>query len=206
MKKILGILIGLFLPLNLLAADLPQILTDVDASLYEQIFDLQDKEKINTAIKVQNQIADKLLMNEVLYQRYISNSYRTRGAEIAQWMDKYYDMPGASRMEKLAKIKKADVRKALKPNMISGSESIETAQSETWTARKYSGTAEKKINEFKRAIRSGSTKVARQILEDKDFKKKLTESYVSFRFLNILMKKLLLMQFVLIRMLMLSIL
>ena len=176
MKKILGILIGLFLPLNLLAADLPQILTDVDASLYEQIFDLQDKEKINTAIKVQNQIADKLLMNEVLYQRYISNSYRTRGAEIAQWMDKYYDMPGASRMEKLAKIKKAAVRKALKPNMISGSESIETAQSETWTARKYSGTAEKKINEFKRAIRSGSTKVARQILEDKAFKKKLTES------------------------------
>ena len=164
------------MPLNILAADLPQILTDVDASLYAQVFALQDKEKINTAINVQSQIADPLLMNEVLYQRYISDTYRTRGKEIATWMDKYYDMPGATRMEKLAKIKQTTVRKARVPNTISGSESIETAQSETWTAKKYSGAPEKKINEFKRAIRTGSTKVAREILEDKSFKKKLTES------------------------------
>ena len=91
MKKILAILVGVFFPLNILAAALPQVLTDVDASLYEQIFMLQDKEKINTAIKVQNQIADKLLMNEVLYQRYISDSYRTRGREIVEWMELYYD-------------------------------------------------------------------------------------------------------------------
>ena len=170
------IFIGLILPLNILAADLPQILTDVDASLYAQVFELQDKEKINTAINVQSQIADPLLMNEVLYHRYISVTYHTRGKEIVAWMEKYYDMPGAVRMEKLAKIKKATVRKARVPNTISGSESIETAQSETWTAKKYSGSAEKKINEFKRAIRTGSTKVAREILEDKNFKKKLTES------------------------------
>ena len=176
MKKIFAIFTGLILPLNLLAADLPQILTDVDASLYAQVFALQDKEKINTAINVQSQIADPLLMSEVLYQRYISDTYHTRGKEIATWMEKYYDMPGATRMEKLAKIKQATVRKARVPNTISGSESIETAQSETWTAKKYSGSAEKKINEFKRAIRTGSTKVAREILENKSFKKKLTES------------------------------
>ena len=155
---------------------MPQILTDVDASLYQQVFDLQDKEKINTAINVQSQIADNLLMNEVLYQRYISDTYRTRGKEIAIWMERYYDMPGATRMENLAKIKQATVRKAKVPAIMSGSESIETAQSETWTAKKYSGSAEKKIDEFKRAIRSGSTKVAREILENKSFKKKLTES------------------------------
>lgn len=176
MKKLFAIFIGLLFPLNILAADLPQILTDVDASLYAQVFALQDKEKINTAINVQSQIADPLLMNEVLYQRYISDTYHTRGKEIATWMDRYYDMPGATRMEKLAKIKKTTVRKARVPNTISGSESIETAQSETWTAKKYSGSAEKKINEFKRAIRTGSTKVAREILENKSFKKKLTES------------------------------
>lgn len=155
---------------------MPQILTDVDASLYQQVFDLQDKEKINTAINVQSQIADNLLMNEILYQRYISDTYRTRGKEIAIWMERYYDMPGATRMENLAKIKQATVRKAKVPAIMSGSESIETAQSETWTAKKYSGSAEKKINEFKRAIRSGSTKVAREILENKSFRKKLTES------------------------------
>ncbi len=176
MKKIFLFFVSLFVPLNLLAADVPAILTDVDASLYEQIFALQDRERIDTAIKVQDQIADKLLMNEVLFQRYISDTYRTRGAEIAAWMEKYYDMPGAARMEKLAKIKNATVRKARAPSIISGSESIETAQSETWTAKKYSGATGKKINEFKRAIRSGSTKIARQILEDKVFKKNLTES------------------------------
>ncbi|MDW3024605.1 MAG: lytic transglycosylase domain-containing protein [Alphaproteobacteria bacterium] len=176
MKRLFTIFIGLIFPLNILAADLPQILTVVDASLYEQVFVLQDKEKIDTAINVQSQIADDLLMNEVLYQRYISDTYRTKGKEIVAWMDKYYDMPGAARMEKLAKIKKASVRKAFIPTIITGSESIETAQSETWTAKKYSGSAEKKINKFKRAIRSGSTKVARQILEDKNFKQKLTES------------------------------
>ncbi len=176
MKKIISLFIGLFLPLTVMAVDTPQILTNVDASLYEQIFMLQDKEKIDTAIKVENQIADRLLMNEVLYQRYISDTYHTRGREIVAWMERYYDMPGAQRMEKLAKIKKATVRRARVPNIMTGPESIETAQSETWTAKKYTGTTNKKINEFKRAIRTGSTKIARQILEDKSFKKKLTES------------------------------
>lgn len=176
MKKFFLSFIGLILPLNLLAAGLPQILTDVDASLYEQIFMLQDKEKINTAIKVQDQVADKMLMGEVLYQRYISDTYRTRSKEISAWMEKYYDMPGAQRMYKLAQIKKATVRKPKVPSVMTGAESIETAQSETWTAKKYSGSTDKKITEFKRAIRSGSTKVARQILETRSFKKKLTES------------------------------
>lgn len=176
MKKILKIFVGIILPLNLWAAELPQILTDVDAKLYEQIFMLQDKEKINTAIKVQNQIADRLLLNEVLYQRYISDTYHTRGKELVSWMEKYYDMPGAVRMQKLAGIKQAKVRKAKVPNVVTGNESIETAQSETWTAQKYSGKIENKINEFKRAIRSGSTKVARELLEGKVLKKGLSES------------------------------
>ncbi|MBR5153346.1 MAG: lytic transglycosylase domain-containing protein [Alphaproteobacteria bacterium] len=176
MKKIITFFAAVIMPLNVMGADLPPVLTDVDASLYEQIFMLQDKEKIDTAIKVQNQILDDVLMHEVLYQRYVSNSYRTRGREIEAWMAKYYDMPGAGRLEKLAQIKKADVRSAVVPKMITGSESIETAQSETWTAKKYSGDADKKIGQFKRAIRTGSTKVARQILEDKAFRKKLSES------------------------------
>ena len=101
--------------------------------------------------ELQNQIADKLLMNEVLYQRYISDSYRTRGREIVEWMELYYDMPGAVRMQKLAKIKQATVRKPFVPKIMTGPESIETAQSETWTAKKYSGSTEKNINKFKSA-------------------------------------------------------
>ncbi len=178
MKKIFAFLIAIFLPIAAVAADLPDIgiLTDSDASLYKQIFLLQSEEEISAAQKLEQQLTDPILMNEVLYQRYISDTYRTRGKEITAWMEKYYDMPGADRMVKLAKIKQATVRKAYIPRTISGGGSIETAQSETWTEKKYTGDTNTKINKFKRAIRSGATKTARLILEDPTFKKKLTES------------------------------
>lgn len=176
MKKILVFLTAFLLSVPVCAADLPNILTDADASLYEQIFMLQSKEKITTAQKLEKQLTDPLLMNEVLYQRYTSKTYRTRGAELNAWMKKYYDMPGAVRISKIAKIKQATVRKPVVPNMISGGASIETAQSETWTTKKYSGWANTQITKFKRAIRSGSSKTARQILSDPLFKRKLTES------------------------------
>ena len=166
------------MPIGAIAADLPNIdvLSDADASLYTQIFLLQSEEEISAAQKLEKQLTDPLLMNEVLFQRYISDTYRTRGKELTAWMEKYYDMPGADRMVKLAKIKQASVRKAYIPRTISGGASIETAQSETWKEKKYTGDTNTKINKFKRAIRSGSTKTARQILEDSSFKKKLTES------------------------------
>ena len=174
MKKFIGIIFAIFLPCSAFAA--MDVLSDVDASLYEQIFNLQDKEKIDSAMKLEKLLEDKLLMNEVLLQRYVSKSYHTKGAEVVNWMNKYYDMPGADRMAKLANIKKVAVRKPSLPTSISGSESIETAQSETWTAKQYTGKVADKITKFKKAIRSGSTKTARQILEDSSFKRKITES------------------------------
>ncbi|MBO4626267.1 MAG: lytic transglycosylase domain-containing protein [Alphaproteobacteria bacterium] len=176
MKKVIGIFVAIFLPCVAYASITPDVLSDADASLYTQIFVLQDNEKIDTAIKLQKQLENDLLLNEVLYQRYISKTYHTKGQEVVSWMNKYYDMPGAERMAKLANIKQVSVRSPKLPNPISGSESIETAQSETWTAKQYTGNVDKKITQFKKAIRSGSTKTARQILEDNSFKKKLTES------------------------------
>ena len=178
MKKIFTFLIAIFLPFAAIAADRPDInvLSDADASLYTQIFLLQSEEEISAAQKLEKQLSDPLLMNEVLYQRFISKTYRTRGKELVSWMEKYYDMPGAERMAKLAKIKQATVRKPYVPRTISGGASIETAQSETWTAKKYTGDTNTKITKFKRALRSGATKTARLILEDASFKRKLTES------------------------------
>ncbi|MDE6571278.1 MAG: lytic transglycosylase domain-containing protein [Alphaproteobacteria bacterium] len=175
MKKIIFLLIACVMPVMTFASELPSILTDADASIYAQIFDLQSREKIDAAMRLERQLTDSLLMNEVLYQRYISKTYHTRGKEIAAWMNKYYDMPGAERMVALAKIKKATVRSAKLPRTVTGT-SIETAQSETWTQKKYTGDTDKKITQFKRAIRSGSTKTARLILQDSAFRRKLTES------------------------------
>ena len=58
MRKIFAFFVALLIPQCLWALQLPQILTAVDASLYQQIFILQDMEKINTAINVQTQIAN----------------------------------------------------------------------------------------------------------------------------------------------------
>ncbi len=176
MKKLFIFFALLFMPFIAMANPTLDVLSDSDASLYQQIFKLQDNEKITAATKLQSQLQDDLLLNEVLYQRYFSDSYTTRGKEITDWMNKYNDMPGAVRMKKLANIKKATVKKTNLPNSISGGVSIETPQSENWTAKKYSGDAANNIDKFKRAIRSGSTKTARIILETKSFKNKLTES------------------------------
>ncbi len=157
------------------ASELPVILSEEDAGTYAQIFDLQSREKIDAAMKLDKKISDPLLMNEVLYQRYTSKTYRTKGTEVVAWMNKYNTMPGAERMANLAKIKKVAVKSPKVPTPING-KSIETAQSETWTQKKYTGDTDKKITKFKKAIRTGSTKTARNLLEETSFKKKLTEA------------------------------
>lgn len=105
-----------------LAIESVDILTDEDAATYVQIFMLQDKEKIESAKKLEAKLTDKFLMNEVLYQRYISKTYHTKGIELQKWMDKYHDMPGAERLAKIAKLKKASTRKPDVPHIVTGKE------------------------------------------------------------------------------------
>lgn len=174
MKKIIAIFVGIFLGCGAYAKPVLDILTDADVETYQQIFTLQDKEKIDAAKKLEPKITDKILMNEVLYKRFFSKSYRTGGDEMTSWMNKYYDMPGAERVAKMAKNKKVNVKKPKTYSVLTGKPRGETAQSETWTTKTYSKSVDKKITAFRRAIRSGSTKRARNILEDKKFKKALT--------------------------------
>lgn len=174
MRKIFVILIGLFFVGNVFARPTIDVLSDSDADMYQQIFMLQDKEKIDAAKKLEAKISDKILMNEVLYQRFFSKSYRTSGKELSNWMNKYYDMPGAERVSKFAKVKKVKVKNPIVYAILTGKMHGESAQSETWTTKKYSKQTEKKITTFRRAIRSGATRRARNILEDKKFKKALS--------------------------------
>ena len=176
MKKIIAFLILVLSPLVSMAIESVDILTDDDAAIYAQMFMLQDKEKIDAAKKLEAKLTDKYLMNEVLYQRYVSKTYHTRGNELQAWMNKYYDMPGSERLSKIAKHKKASTRKPDMPQIVTGKEYIESAQSETWTVKTYNNRITKNINKFKKAIRSGASKTARKILEDKSFKSKMSES------------------------------
>ena len=122
MKKILIFLMVLICPIFAGAVESVDIFSDEDAATYAQIFMLQDKEKIDAAKKLEAKLTDKYLMNEVLYQRYVSKTYRTHGTELQNWMKKYYDMPGAERLAKIAKIKKASTRKPDTPHIVTGKE------------------------------------------------------------------------------------
>lgn len=175
-KKIVVFLMVIICPIFARAIESVDILSDEDAATYAQIFMLQDKEKIDAAKKLEAKLTDKYLMNEVLYQRYVSKTYHTRGNELQAWMNKYYDMPGSERLSKIAKLKKASTRKPDMPQIVTGKEYIESAQSETWTVKTYNDRITKNINKFRKAIRSGASKTARKILEDKSFKSKMSES------------------------------
>ena len=158
-----------------MASDLPDILSESDATIYKEIFRLQSAEKISAATEIEKSLENKILECEVLYQRYISKTYRTRGKEITAWMQKCYKNPGAPRIAELAKIKKASVRSPKLPSPAVGL-GEDVARSESWTAKKYSSGTTAKIKKFKKALTRGSTKNARQMLEEKSFRKALYDS------------------------------
>lgn len=85
------------------AVRLPQVLSEQDAELYARIFEVQNGGDWKTADKLIAKLDDKLLMGHVLYQRYMHpNKYRSRYAELKDWMAEYGDHPGAERVYKLA--------------------------------------------------------------------------------------------------------
>ncbi|MDR0967713.1 MAG: lytic transglycosylase domain-containing protein [Rickettsiales bacterium] len=175
MRKIFAFFIMAFFVCDAHAADLPVLLADADVKTYTEIFDLQGREKISDAEKLMPQIENQILWCEVSFQKYTSKTYRTRGTQVAEWMKKCYDMPGAEQMEKLGRIKQAKTRQASLPKMISGV-SEDVPKNEDWTSKKYYGTTATKIKRFKSALSGGSTKTARKILEDKAFIKSLSST------------------------------
>ncbi len=172
MKKILTLCSALCLLCSAaFAEDLPQILSAEDSAIYKQIFDLQRHEKIDDAKKLESGLTDKTLMPDVLYQRFFAKTYHTRGQEIVNWMYVNYNLPGADGLYKLSKIKQVQskTRKPSLPTPIFG-RGVDEAQSEKWVSHKYSSGTLQQINQFKRALRRGSTKNARDILDDKKLK------------------------------------
>ena len=152
---------------------LPSILSDADAEVYTKIFELQSRENIAAAQKLEKDISDPLLMSDVLAQRYMSKTYKTSGKELAEWMRKYYDMPGTGALSNLAKRRNVKVREAVLPDTASLT-GDDVANSEYWTSKTYGGDTGRKITQFRAALRRGNTKNARHILEDSAFRKKLT--------------------------------
>ncbi len=82
------------------------LLSTADVKLYKNIFRLQEDGKWKKANRLIKQLDDKLLLGHILYQRYMHpTEYTSRYRELAKWMLKYPDHPGAKRIYGLAKKK-----------------------------------------------------------------------------------------------------
>lgn len=161
---------------------LPEVLSDTDAALYAQIFDLQDAGKIKKADELIGQLSDKILMGHVLSQRYLHPSaYRSKYKELKKWLNAYADHPDAKRIYKLGG--KRGRRSALeKPdnNFLKGHGDV--IAGEGWIAGgRYSHLSYHKrkrarqlIRQFRRSLRRGHTKASKNILLSRDAKKLLT--------------------------------
>ena len=83
------------------------ILDIADRKKYKAIFALQQDGKWKQADVHINKINNKILLGQVLFQRYMHpTAYRAKYKELHMWLIKYNDHPGSSQVYKLAKRRK----------------------------------------------------------------------------------------------------
>lgn len=97
-------------------------LSDDDAARYAHIFAFQDVGSFAHANTEIEKLEDLRLMGHVLYQRYTSPEYKTTYRELADWMKRFADHPGATRIYDLAQKKKTkkDTEKLVSPRASRG--------------------------------------------------------------------------------------
>lgn len=97
-------------------ADLPEILSDKDIALYQQVFELQQAAEWNEAAKLIKQIENPILMGHVQFQKLMHpTGYRSKYSELAAWMKNYADHPNAWRVYRLAKRRQGKARSPRSP-------------------------------------------------------------------------------------------
>ena len=81
----------------------PEVLSRTDATLYQEIFQVQEAGQWKRADKLIKQLSDDLLLGHVMAQRFLHpTKYRSRYKELKDWLGRYADHPQAGRLYKLA--------------------------------------------------------------------------------------------------------
>ncbi len=79
------------------------VLSDQDAALYREIFDLQETGRWSAADAKIDALGDDILLGYVQFQRYMHpTAYRSSYAELKRWMAYYADHPHANKVYRLA--------------------------------------------------------------------------------------------------------
>jgi soluble lytic murein transglycosylase-like protein len=83
--------------------DLPVVLQTLDAARYAAIFQLQGEANWKAADAYVDQLKDKVLIGEVMAQRYLDRRYKTSFDEARTWLEQYADLPEARAIWDLAR-------------------------------------------------------------------------------------------------------
>ena len=165
-------------------AAVPKILKSADVKNYQEIFKAQSKSQFKTAGSAEKKLSNRLLMGYVLFDRYFSSKYKTTQKEIANWMEKYSDLPIAVDMYALGVQKK--VANLKKPKGLFGSNTqacesparqepvdLLNGLSFPYLEGDRKKQISKKMREFTQLIGKGKVDKAQAILDDKSFLKAL---------------------------------
>lgn len=161
-------------------AAMPQILSDDDVARYQEIFSLQEDGDWKTADKRIAKLENRILMGYVLAQRYLHpTKYRSRYAELKDWMAEYADLPEAPRIYQLALRRRPANWKMPDPPVAAGS-GLTPAPSEARTTatpprRALSKAERRKVAALQRHIRGnlrgGWTLAAKRLIQSDEVKK-----------------------------------
>src|SRR5690606_11066578 len=77
-------------------------MSEEDAYRYRRIFSLQEMGEWDAAAWEIERLSDTRLMGHVLRQRYLHPDRRASYEELAAWLKRYGDLPGADRLHALA--------------------------------------------------------------------------------------------------------
>lgn len=132
-------------------AQLPQPIDQVNADRYRDIFRAQARGDFSAADDLISQLTDQSLLGEVLSDRYLSPSYRSKPKELADWLKQYSNLAEATDIYALAQKKGAGaVTKPHLPNVVrmgSPDESVIDNDPEwraglnAWLSREYGSAA-----------------------------------------------------------------
>ena len=157
---------------------IPKPLTEDDAALYRDIFDIQERGDWKKADRLIPRLSDRMLMGHVLAQRYLHpTKYRTKYKELKAWMDRYADHPDAPRLYQLAlRRKPANWKSPKRPvRRYLGGTSHDVAVITPPPGKRLSSAERRQVRDLKRKVRrllrSGWTKAAKNLLATKQAKR-----------------------------------
>ena len=143
-----------------------------DVELYKKIFRNIEKADFTTADEQISDLQNNILLGTVLAQKYLHPKYVSSIEELQSWLDKYADLPEASRIYRLAQRKDKTQKKEFSYPDIPGNAYLKAKKYDNATKRYLYN----QVQNFQKALRKGKTKKARLVLEQSKFRQLIPDA------------------------------